>query len=74
VRYYALDAILTRAWTTDVHMAGYSVESRPHRLMSDAVTHLADGVAMAVFVGDVDCELAHAASGGRGDVSAPDAW
>ena len=74
VRYYSLDAILTRSWTTDAHMAAYSVEVQPNRLTSDAITSLNDGVAMVLFVVDVDCELAHAANGGKGDAPAPDAW
>ena len=74
VRYYSLDAILTRSWTTDAHMAAYSVEVQPNRLVSDAITSLNDGVAMVLFVADVDCEPAHAANGGKGDAPAPDAW
>jgi hypothetical protein len=73
VAYFPLEIILTRAWTSDVHMAGYTVPDLPYRLSRDAV-QLGDGVLMVVFIADVDCEQSHAASGGHGDAPAPDDW
>jgi hypothetical protein len=73
VHYYPLEVILTRAWTTDAHTTAYSVEGLPYRLSRDAV-QLAGGVAMVLFIADVDCAQSHAAGGGQGDVPAPDDW
>jgi hypothetical protein len=53
VRYFPLDAILTRAWTTDAHTAAYSVPGHPYRLSRDAV-QLEGGVVMVLFVADID--------------------
>jgi hypothetical protein len=53
VRYFPLDAILTRAWTTDAHTTAYSVETHPYRLSRDAVA-FDGGVVMVVFIADVD--------------------
>jgi hypothetical protein len=53
VRYFPLDAILTRAWTTDAHTTAYSVPGHPYRLSRDAV-QLEGGVIMVLFVADVD--------------------
>jgi hypothetical protein len=73
VRHYPLDAILTRAWTTDAHFTAYSVETYPYRLSRDAV-RLEGGVCMVLYVSDVDCALSHAAGGGHGELPAPDEW
>jgi hypothetical protein len=53
VRYFPLDAILTRAWTTDAHTTAYSVETYPYRLSRDAI-QVEGGVVMVLFVADVD--------------------
>jgi hypothetical protein len=71
--YFPIEAILTRAWTTDAHTTAYSVPHLPYRLSRDAV-QLGGGVRMVVFIADVDCEQSHAASGGQGDVPASDEW
>jgi hypothetical protein len=64
VRYSSLDAILTKAWTTDVHTTAYSVERHPYRLSRDAVT-CDGGVMMVLFVADVD---------GAGHLASDDWW
>jgi hypothetical protein len=53
VRYFPLDAILTRAWTTDAHTTAYSVPAWPYRLSRDAV-QFEGGVAMVLFITDID--------------------
>lgn len=53
VRYFPLNAILTRAWTTDAHTTAYSVERHPYRLSRDAVG-FDGGVVMILFIADVD--------------------
>jgi hypothetical protein len=53
VRYFPLDAILTRAWTTDAHTTAYSVERYPYRLSRDAV-EFDGGVVMVLFIADAD--------------------
>jgi hypothetical protein len=53
LRYFPLDAILTRAWTSDAHTTAYRVESYPYRLSRDAVA-FAGGVVMVLFIADVD--------------------
>jgi hypothetical protein len=73
VRYYPLDAILTRAWTTDAHTTAYCVKALPYRLSKEAI-NLGGGVVIVLFVADADCAQAHAAGGGKGDVPAPDDW
>jgi hypothetical protein len=73
IRYFPIDAILTRAWTSDAHTTAYSVPDMPYRLSRDAV-QLEGGVAMVLFIADVDCTLSHASSGGHGAAPAPDAW
>jgi hypothetical protein len=73
IQYFPLPDILTRAWTTDAHTTAYSVEGLSFRLSKEAIT-LASGVVMVVFIADIDCGQSHAASGGQGDVPAPDDW
>src|SRR5688572_30743770 len=73
VRYFPLPDLLTRAWTTDAHTTGYSVEALPYRLSQHAVT-LETGVSMVLFIADADCALSHAVSGGHGEMPAPDDW
>jgi hypothetical protein len=73
VSYAPLDAILTCDWSTDAHMAAYSVPELPYRLSTHAV-YLDNDVLMVLFIVDVDCEQSHAASGGHGDLPAPDDW
>jgi hypothetical protein len=73
IRYFPLPDILSRAWTTDAHTTAYSVEGLPFRLSKAAIT-LDNGVVMVVFFTDIDCAQAHAASGGHGDIPAPDDW
>jgi hypothetical protein len=73
IAYFPLSDILTRAWTTDAHTTAYSVPSLSSRLSKEAIT-LDNGVVMVVFFADVDCTRAHTASGGQGDIPAPDDW
>jgi P4 family phage/plasmid primase-like protien len=73
VQYFALTEILTRGWITDAHTTGYSMPQLSYRLKEEAITY-EGGVVMVLFIADVDCELSHAASGGHGDVPAPDDW
>ena len=73
IQYFPLPDILTRAWTTDAHTTAYSVQSLSFRLSKAAIT-LESGVVMVVFIADIDCAQSHAASGGQGDVPAPDDW
>jgi hypothetical protein len=44
-----------------------------YRLKEEVITS-EGGVTMVLFLADVDCEQSHAASGGHGDVPAPDDW
>lgn len=53
VKYFPLDIILTRAWTSDAHTTAYSVERYPYRLSRDAV-EFDGGVIMTLFIADVD--------------------
>jgi hypothetical protein len=53
IKYFPLDAILTRAWTTDAHTTAYSVPAWSYRLSHDAV-QFDGGVAMVLFIADVD--------------------
>jgi hypothetical protein len=53
LRYFPLEVILTRAWTTDAHTTGYSVERHAYRLSRDAV-QLEGGVVMVLFIADAD--------------------
>jgi hypothetical protein len=73
VQYFTLTDILTRGWTTDAHTTAYSVPQLRYRLKEEAITS-EYGVTMVLFLADVDCEQSHAASGGHGDVPAPDDW
>jgi hypothetical protein len=73
VRYFALPDVLTRGWTTDAHTTAYSVSHLGYRLKEEAISD-DGGVTMVLFIADVDCELSHAANGGRGDMPAPDEW
>jgi hypothetical protein len=73
VPYFPLEAILTRAWTTDAHTMAYHVPALPYRLSRDAI-RIGGGVTIVLFFADVDCEQSHAASGGHGDMPAPDEW
>jgi hypothetical protein len=63
VRYFSLDAIITRAWTSDAHCTAYSVPTHPYRLSRDAIQS-DGGVVMVLFVADVDGP----------DHTAPDDW
>jgi hypothetical protein len=56
VSYLPLDVALTRPYSTDVHLAAYSMPSMPYRLSSLAIAHpeLPDGVCMVLAIFDVD--------------------
>jgi hypothetical protein len=73
IQYFPLPDILSRAWTTDAHTTAYSVPSLSFRLSKEAIT-LENGIVMVVFIADIDCAQSHAASGGHGDIPAPDDW
>lgn len=79
-RYMPLAEAFTTRFKTDAHFAAYSVPEIPRRLMLDALREeaardrLGFGVPMVACVFDIDCSLAHAASGGDGGMPAPDAW
>lgn len=67
-RYLAIENALTTAWPTDAHFAAYRAPELPRRLDSGAPARLG-GVAMVLFVVDVDCAEAHREGG-----ATPDAW
>src|SRR6185436_16120548 len=73
-QYSPLAEALSRSHATDAHFACYSVPAVERRLNREAPERLPDGVPMVAAVFDVDCEAAHAASGGKGDTPAPDEW
>jgi hypothetical protein len=56
VSYLPLPIALTRPFTTDAHLAAYSVPQLPYRLSTSAVGHpdLPDGVAMVLAMFDID--------------------
>lgn len=59
--YLPLERALSTSWSTDAHFAAYSVPGIARRLDGDAPMKLSSegGVAMRVFVVDVDCAAAH---------------
>src|SRR5262245_3780583 len=56
VSYLPVREALTRAFSTDVHLAAYAMPSHPYRLSSGAVGHpqLPDGVCMVLALFDID--------------------
>jgi hypothetical protein len=79
VPYVPLSVGLCRRFRHDAHTAAYSAPGYPRRLSSgallpDAKDCLPAGVSMILAIFDMDCGVSHRATGGRGDVPAPDAW
>ncbi|MBI3325181.1 MAG: hypothetical protein HYZ81_00550, partial [Nitrospinae bacterium] len=61
VSYLPLHIALTKLFSTDAHLATYSVPTWPRRLSRTAVGHpqFPDGVPMVLAVFDVDCPASH---------------
>jgi hypothetical protein len=80
IAYRPLEYALTNRFTTDAHFAAYCVPeiARRMRLAAlediDALAQVPGGIPMNLAIFDVDCELAHKASGGTSEIPAPDAW
>jgi hypothetical protein len=79
VPYVPLSVGLSRCFPHDAHTAAYSASAYPRRLSSGALLPeakgcLPSGVSMMLAIFDMDCGVSHRATGGRGDVPAPDAW